>query len=656
MRKPCLHFYGVLAMVWLAHAPLYATVRILSLTPSIASPQPLGTPVTWTATASANGSDQITFQFSTGIGSGLAINVDFNAGTYSNGIWTSQPFTWATIQSEGTYQVQAVAKDFKANQSATKTVLYTLTSLVTGNSAVVNPTANSLVALFSAPPCPVGSQMQIVFHGPGEAPEGASDWKACTGVKSMNFYVAGMYGRTSYNINYQVKTGGVITPGPSPLVFTTGPLPSDVSFPRFTVITPVSALSDHGQRVMVHSLATIGPSNKFVPLATDLSGNFLWYYDNPSAQPLLTRPLMNETMLTIQFGTAWQSLSIKQQLIRVIDLAGNIQKETNTGIIQNQLVALGAADAGPCTVISQPAPVGSACLGAFHHEVMQMTNGNLVAFADIEKIFQAGTQGDTSGLPVDILGDIVFVMNPNLQVIWYWESFQHDGGGTQLDINRPATLNETCTVNQAGCPSTFLMGSGISPTAHDWMHTNSIFYHPQDGNFVISVRNQDWIIKIDYAGGTGNILWRMGLGGDFAIQSTDPYPWFSHQHDVTMANAGAGPMTVFDNGNTRVAPPPIGLGSGDSRGMALSVDETNLTVIPVLSQDLGVYASALGSAQLLTNGNYFFQPGLVNFQNSFGQEVMPTSGATEGSIVYSLEGPTSYRAFRQADMYSPPVP
>lgn len=200
------------------------------------------------------------------------------------------------------------------------------------------------------------------------------------------------------------------------------------------------------------------------------------------------------------------------------------------------------------------------------------------------------------------------------------------------------------------------MGSGISPTAHDWMHTNSIFYHPQDGNFVISVRNQDWIIKIDYAGGTGNILWRMGLGGDFAIQSTDPYPWFSHQHDVTMANAGAGPMTVFDNGNTRVAPPPIGLGSGDSRGMALSVDETNLTVTPVLSQDLGVYASALGSAQLLTNGNYFFQPGLVNFQNSFGQEVMPTSGATEGSIVYSLEGPTSYRAFRQADMYSPPVP
>src|ERR1022692_3092406 len=69
--------------------------------------------------------------------------------------------------------------------------------------------------------------------------------------------------------------------------------------------------------------------------------------------------------------------------------------------------------------------------------------------------------------------------------------------------------------------------------------------------------------------GTGNVLWLMGLGGAFAFNNiyADPYPWFSHQHDAEIYNTATGEFTVFDNGTTRVAPPPIGLGSGNSRGM-----------------------------------------------------------------------------------------
>ncbi len=625
------------------------------MTPSVASPQPLGTPVTWTVTATDSDPNQLTFQFNAALGNQFSVVKDFNAGTNSAGVWTAQPFVWTTIQAEGTYQVQVIAKDFISNQTATKTVLFTLTPLVASGNPVITSTSNPLVAIYSAPPCPAGSQMQVTFHGSSSGmPSGTTDWKTCSGTKSMNFYIAGMYSVTTYTMNYQINTGGVITSGSNPMTFATGALPSSITFPKFKVTVPTTSQSDSAQRILVHSLATILPTNHFLPLATDLSGHIVWYYENSAAQPLLTRPLGNETMLTLQSGPAWQSLSTKQQLIRVIDLAGNIVRETNTGIIQNQLVAMGYTDAGPCTAISKPAPVGSVCLGAFHHELTELTNGYLVAFADLEQIFPVGTQGDTSGLPVDILGDMVLVLNQNLQVVWAWEAFQHLGGGTQLDINRPATLNETCAANQAGCPSSFLMGPGISSMAHDWMHTNSVYYSPQDGNFIVSIRNQDWVIKIDYAGRTGNILWRMGLGGDFAIESNDPYPWFSHQHDVGMENNGAGPLTVFDNGNTRVAPPPVGLGSGDSRGMALTVDEGSLSVTPVMSQDLGFYASAFGSAQLLSNGNYFFQPGLVGLQDSYSQEFLPISGTDEGTVVDTLEGPDCYRTFRQADLYHPP--
>jgi hypothetical protein len=49
-----------------------------------------------------------------------------------------------------------------------------------------------------------------------------------------------------------------------------------------------------------------------------------------------------------------------------------------------------------------------------------------------------------------------------------------------------------------------------------------------------------------------------------------------------------------------------GVGSGSSRGMAVTINETTMQVSPVLSVDLNGFSSSGGSAQLLGNGNYFF--------------------------------------------------
>src|SRR5579871_4124897 len=99
-------------------APVYATVRITAMTPSVNSPQVIGTPVTWTVKGSDSNKGTLTFQFNVAPpGGSLALVKDFNVGTRSAGGWTSQPFVWVPTGMEGAYQIQVVIKDFNTGES-----------------------------------------------------------------------------------------------------------------------------------------------------------------------------------------------------------------------------------------------------------------------------------------------------------------------------------------------------------------------------------------------------------------------------------------------------------------------------------------------------------------------------------------------------------
>jgi arylsulfate sulfotransferase len=663
--------------------PALAAIQVVSVRPSLPSPQVVGTSVTWTVTATDSNPGPLTFQFNVAPpGGAAAMARDFNVGTLSSGIWTSQPFVWnpasctnVTLSSgvvaltcqpvEGVYQVQVVVKDFASGETASKTVQFQVTPLATGGAPVAVGTANPLVALFSAPSCAAGSAMRVLFQTQSRsAPATVTNWAPCRPPRTMTFEVAGMYPGTAYRMFSQTLTAGKISNGP-PVSFTTGALPSNIPFPSFKLRVPPGSQTDTADSVLLINPIQFGTGPAFANVATDLSGNILWYYStNPPQSIALTRPLANGTLLTFQAGPTWNPASNRMQLLRQIDLAGNILRETNTGIIQQQLVAMGATDGGPCDGFPSPPPAGSACLNSFSHDAIQtLPNGYTALLANVEKIFPAGTQGDTSGLPVDIMGNMIVVLDDNWRVVWYFDAFEHAGGPPQLDINRPPVLGETCAIKDSGCPPMFLLGAGIAPLAHDWLHGNSLYYRPQDGSLLWSSRNQDWVMKIDYSNGagSGNILWRLGLDGDFTFNNigNDPWPWFSAQHEAGMENNGAGPLTLFDNGNTRVSPPPLGLGSGNSRGMALTIDEANMQVTPVMSADLGAFSQADGSAQLLSNGNYFFVLPLVfvsqSTVGSYSIEIFPTPGTLTGTQVLNLQGPEGYRGWRMPSLYNPPI-
>jgi arylsulfate sulfotransferase len=655
------------------------------MTPSLAAPQLVGTQVSWSAKATDTGAGPLTFQFSVQHPGGLmAMARDYNLGNPGSGTWTSLPFVWSPTGIEGAYQIQVIAKDFGTGESAQMTVTYQVSPLVTGSSPVVVKTANPLVALFSSPACAVGSTFRVSFGIKGGKYSTLTPWIPCRAPNTMTVEIAGMRQNSTYDMFSQTQTGGKATDGPT-VSFTTGALPGTVPFPNSKIIVAPGQRTDRTDSIILHNPTQLGGGPHYPDVATDLSGNILWYYypSDVSHSDLLTRPLVG-TFLAIENGPAWNPSSEQAQLLHEIDLAGNIVKETNTGILQHELLALGAADARPCNSFSSPAPVGSACLGGFHHDFIQsLPNGYSAVIASVEKIFQPGTQGDTSGLPVDIVGDMIIVLNANWQAVWYFDTFQHDGGGTQLDINRTAVLGETCIAGQGGCPPIFLLSTGIAKQAHDWLHANSLYYWPAPqngttkGDIIWSSRHQDWVMRIYYqdATGDGHLLWRMGPGGDFTFNNinNDIWEWFSHQHDVGIENGGAGPMTLFDNGNTRISPatgphastgPILGLGTAckpidcDSRGMALTVDETTKTVTPVLSVDLGYYSEAIGSAQLLEDGNYFFLAGIVlkgtnAFSHCLEVHPPPASGAIKSAL--DLQSTEAYRSWQMPSMYAPPT-
>lgn len=685
MNVPKSVFGTLAALLAAVCTPAYATVAIVSLSPSSPTPQLLGTSITWTATATDTGAGPLTFQFNVTPPAGtLTMVKDFNVGTLSSGTWTSQPFVWVPTLSEGAWEIQVVIKDFASGETAKKTSKFIISPLVTGSTAVVTKTANPLVALFSAPACAVGSKMRVSFQvASNSTPATLTSYQSCRKGTSMNFEIAGMYPATAYNMFSETLTNGHLKKG-STATFTTGALPKSITFPTFTVEVPPTSAADTADSMLLINTTQLGNQPLYPNLATDLSGNVMWYYlASPSHGSTITHPLPNSTFLTIQYGTSWNTLTQNQQVLRQVDLAGNLIKETNTGVVQQELLALGAVDGGPCNVFSSPAPVGSACLDTFSHDAIQYTIAGkqyTAILCDIEKIFPAGTQGDTSGLPVDIRGLMIVVLDSNWQAVWYWDNFDPSGGGNgypQLPISHLASLNESCGLNEQGCEGIQLLGSGIAPLAKDWVHENSIYYWGTDtsggasGSFVWSSRNQDLVTKVDYGNGTGtkNILWTMGscaASPTFTFNNiyNDSWPWFSGQHYVSIANNGAGPMTVFDDGNTRVTRPGVsqgclpGVGSGNSRGMALTVDETNMMVTPVLSADLGFYSPANGSAGMLGNGNFFFLNPVVllnlNTDVSYSIEIQP-NGTENGTQVYNIQGPEAYRAWRMPSLYQPPA-
>jgi arylsulfate sulfotransferase len=557
------------------------------VSPSAPSPEPVGTRVTFSAASDATGSNLL-YRF----------RVRKQGGDYRmiRDFGPSSTLDWTASAHEGAYEMEVSVRDLDSGDAAVASTLFQFAPVVTAKTAIVSPTSNSLVFLYSAPACAGGQRMRVEFTGPDGITQ-QTPYQDCNG-ESMNFYLAGMLADTAYTAHHTLDTGSAFVTS-ADVPFTTGDLPPGLYSDTILMPSP-AGVSDH---------ILLGSPLSAHPVANDLAGNVLWYGPNDISD--LTR--------TEAGGDMWGVVEVQggvpaQQIVRKFDLTGMTLLETNAARVNEQLTAMGKRQ-----------------ITAFHHEARPLPDGRVAVLGDVEQIL-TDVQGPG---PIDVVGDMIVVLDKDLNVIWTWDTFDN------LDVNRLAVLGETCP---SACPPTML-----APTGNDWTHGNAIQLTP-DGNLLYSSRHQDWLIKVAYnfGEGDGHVIWRLGRDGDFAINSTDPYPWFSHQHDGNFEFSDPSKLLVFDDGNTRVAV----MNGGNSRGQVLQIDEQNRVATPVLNADLGVYAAAVGSAEKLRDGNYHFDAGFVQENNtidSYSFEVNPS-----GQIVYDAHQNTIlYRTFRMTDMYTP---
>lgn len=590
------------------------TVRLLT---SLPSPQPVGTPIGLAVHVENAAKGMLVVRYSIGVAGGdLHIVRDFSQ---------QRDFVWRPALYEHDAVVHVTVRNNETKETADDQQPFRTISRIKDSSPVITPTANPLIALFSSPPCADGGKFRVAYRAQGSEDPNHTPFEPCRGARSNNVYIAGMRSDSDYLLRGEVVRAADTIAGPW-MRFHTGLLDGD--FPPVSVPIRRTTKSRPAEPVLIFSVASMGGAKR--PIATDMDGNLIWYLSSPQ---FLTRVLPAGHLLVLSEGANSANDMKRLQLIREMDLAGNILRETNISRVAEQLEGRG--------IHSDCRKGGKECVSGFHHEAIRLPNGHTLAIAGLERMFPAGTQGSKE--PVDILGDLVIDLDEDFQVAGLWNSFDH------MDLNRPSLEDSKCKEGPGGggCPPIFLAAQ-----ANGWLHSNSLNYIPSSGDFLISMPEQDWVLKIDWhdGGGSGKVLWRLGEGGDFVPKASDPSPWFSYQHDAGFEPAGSDLISVLDDGHARKKKNP----AANNRGQVWKLDETSHAAMLVYNADLGVYSIAVGSAQTLKDGGYTFEAGFIDRGSPYSRAVETSA---DGRIIYAqqVEGLIVYRSFRVADMYSAPA-
>jgi arylsulfate sulfotransferase len=419
----------------------------------------------------------------------------------------------------------------------------------------VSATANVQVALYSiAPGAPGNVSVQFGL----DSNYGLTTWaQPSLGSEPVSLFVAGMKSNSLYHMRAVVQFSDGTEFLDTDHLFTTGDSGPTQAAPITATTTP--GMTPQGG---VELLDLITGTAR--PTITDLSGNVLWTYVlGPAGTVPNPIKLLPNGHFLINFSSTTGDGS--NSVLQEVDLTGKLIWQMAAADLNK---ALAAATCAGCNITV----IGT------HHDFVILPNGHLIVIA--------ATQQDISGTTVT--GDVLIDLDTNRNPVWLWNEFDH------LDVNRRPYLFP------------------------DWTHTNAILYSADDGNLIISIRHQNWLVKVDYANGTGagDIIWHLGYQGDFTLLGgTDPTDWFYAQHGPSFATAntsGNFSLMVFDNGDDRVFSSGVTCGTGGappclySTVPLLQIDETAMTATLAFHPTTPTYSFFGGNAAVLANGNVEF--------------------------------------------------
>lgn len=513
-----------------------------------------------------------------------------------------------TIDSNGTYTAPTTSTGVIANVSAQSGKRSATASVAVIPAGQVTTTNNPQVAEYTIAP-PVGGSVMIQFSADTSFHFTTSMQPASGNDTPVSILVAGMRASTPYHMRAVVSLSNGAQFTDADHVFTTGAI-NTALLPQISVSTPSGLTPQPGIE-----LIDVPNANETQAFATDLSGNVIWTYTFaalPGGAILPIKLLANgHLIVNIDGGSLSKLLEI--------DLAGNTIRELDISTLNQRLAAAGF----------------NLVAATMHHDVTELPNGHFLLFVNSTKQFTnlPGFPGTTT-----VTGDQIIDLDANWNPVWVWNSFDH------LDINR----------HPMGFP--------------DWTHSNAIIYSKDDGNIIVSVRHQNWLLKINYNNGRGDgsIIWHLGEGGDFKlVGGTDPTDWFWAQHGPHFSSTnttGVFSLAVFDDGNDRQLPagttggPPqaqcLSTITCYSTGEVLQLDETAMTATITFHDFPNLFSFFGGNAEVLANGNLEYDlcaasPG----GNAVVLEVPQQENPRQVAWQMEIGGDDTYRAFRMPSLY-----
>ena len=424
-------------------------------------------------------------------------------------------------------------------------------------------------------------------------------------IQNVNVLVAGMLPKTTYHMRAHASwaSGSWVD---QDRTFTTGALPvtsTSPQFAAFSVSTPTAGLTP-APGVELLSLVPGTGTGIVQDVVTDTKGRVIWYC-----------PLNGVPLKPIANGHFMANIATD---VLEVDLTCSTVRDVSTTQMNQALQAAG---------YSFPP------LNQFHHDMLVLPNGHWILLAQVTKNFS-----DLPGYPgtTAVLGDVLMDVDPGGNVAWAWSSFDQIAKGT-LDINR----------HLFGLP--------------DWTHSNALVY-TADGNLLLSMRAQSWVLKIDYAdgAGSGNILWKLGNDGDFTLMGGDPSQWFYGQHypNVLSVNGSKTTLAIFDDGNYR--PDSNGVECSSSataplcytRGTIFQIDESTSVATLQWQYLPGFYTFWGGSIVVLSNGDVELDASEPN-PAVVGSQVNEVSQTDSPQVVWQMNitGAYAYRGYRIPSLY-----
>lgn len=484
----------------------------------------------------------------------------------------------------------------------------------------VAATNNPLVASYSFV-APDGATVRVRFGA--DTNYGLRTWAQPVpdGGGTVTVLVAGMRASTTYHMQALVHLIDGTDVVDSDHQFATGALTTAL-LPNLAAEQTAGTTLAPGVEVLC--LDPQNGSTQLTAVITDLSGNVIWYYDIGEGEwPYPMKLLPNGHMLVVaapatnaQGGISPTSATSNE--VREIDLAGTLINEIKLDDVNKGLTAIGADFQAQ----------------SLHHDILPLPNGHFILLVNFGKTFD-NLPGQPPGTVVG--GDGLVDWDPKSGPVWAWSAFDH------LDVSHAPY--------------------GVA----DWTHGNALTYSPDDQNIILSMRNQNWIVKINYGNGSGDgtVLWRFGKDGDFTLPAgEDPIEWNYGQHYPTILSpnsTGVFDMMFFNNGNARLVNEadaicgsgPVGIPACYSSVPIFEVNEDAKTA-KVISEDslAPAYSLCCGDAQQLSNGDLeydvafnLFTPGVSTVQEAT-QEQTP-------QLVWQMNitGQLAYRAFRIPSLY-----